>query len=88
MGGHLGRSDVLTDVLTVGEHNRTVRVYRDIEMVIGEELPHRLGNLLLINLRGVKVNALMQAPPCACAIHGSSIKVCETEMSGQFLRRR
>ena len=41
----------------------------------------------LAKFYGIKIDALMQAPPCACAIHGSGIKVCETEMSGQFLRR-
>lgn len=52
----------------------------------GEEFGDCFGDLLLIHLIAVEVDALMQAPPGACAVHGAGIEVGEAEMAGQRLR--
>ena len=58
----------------------------DVEVVAGEEFGDCFGDLLLIHLIAVEVDALMQAPPGACAVHGAGIEVGEAEMAGQRLR--
>ena len=84
--GDLGGADGLTDVLAVGGDARMVRVDADVEVVAGEEFGDCFGDLLLIHLIAVEVDALMQAPPGACAVHGAGIEVGEAEMAGQRLR--
>lgn len=63
-----------------------VRIDADVEVVAGEEFGDCFGDLLLIHLIAVEVDALMQAPPGARAVHGAGIEVGEAEMAGQRLR--
>ena len=88
MGGHLGGTNRLGDILTVRAYGWIIGIDADIEMVAGEELSHRFGDHSLIDLLGVQIDTLLQAPPCAGTIHGTGIEVCESKILGQRFGRR
>ena len=88
MRADLAGTDGLTDVLVIAEH--TVVVWRvgvdaDVEVAFREQCGHGLGHQLLVHRCGVKIDALMQAPPCGRAVHGASVEVCEIEILRQRL---
>ena len=85
--GHLSGTNRLGDVLAIGVHAGIVRIHGNIEMVSGEELPHRFGDDTLIHGLGIKVDAAFQAPPRAGAVHCARIQVCIVEVLGQRLGR-
>ena len=88
MAGDFGGTNGLGDVHAVGGHDGRIRIHGDIEMILGEELAHRFGDETLIHLLGIQVDALLEAPPSAGAIHGARVEVGESVVLGQRLRRR
>ncbi len=87
MAGNLGGTDRLGDVLAIRAHAGIVGINADVEVVAGEELPHRFGDHTLIDLLGIQIDALLQTPPCACTVHGAGVEIRESEILGQGLGR-
>ena len=88
MRGHFGGTNGVADILAIGEHFRIIRVDADVEMPFGEEFADRFGDQLLVHGFDIQIKTLIQAPPCARTVHGSSVEIRKTVIFGQNLGRR
>ncbi len=85
MGGHLGGTNGLADVLVIRIHARIIGIHADVEMAVGEEFADRLRDFTFVDGFRIQVDALMQTPPRACTVHGAGVEVGETVVFGQSL---